>query len=37
MDVIEKALEVASQAHEKQYRKRTKIPYITHPAAVGMM
>jgi (p)ppGpp synthase/HD superfamily hydrolase len=37
MDIIEKALEVASQAHEKQYRKRTKIPYITHPAAVGMI
>jgi (p)ppGpp synthase/HD superfamily hydrolase len=37
MDVIEKALQVASRAHEKQYRKETKIPYITHPVAVGML
>lgn len=37
MDVIEKALQVASQAHEKQYRKCTNIPYITHPVAVGMI
>jgi (p)ppGpp synthase/HD superfamily hydrolase len=37
MDVIEKALQVASQAHENQYRKKTKIPYITHPVAVGMI
>lgn len=37
MDVIEKALQVASQAHENQYRKNTKIPYIIHPVAVGMI
>jgi (p)ppGpp synthase/HD superfamily hydrolase len=37
MDVIEKALQVASKAHEKQYRKKTDIPYITHPVAVGML
>jgi (p)ppGpp synthase/HD superfamily hydrolase len=37
MDVVEKALEVAGQAHDGQYRKGTKIPYITHPAAVGMI
>ncbi|MCQ6281901.1 HD domain-containing protein [Bacillus sp. EB600] len=37
MDVIEKALMMASQAHENQYRKKTKIPYITHPVAVGMI
>lgn len=37
MEIIEKALQIASAAHENQYRKRTKIPYITHPAAVGMI
>jgi (p)ppGpp synthase/HD superfamily hydrolase len=37
MDVIEKALQVASKAHENQYRKNTDIPYIIHPVAVGMM
>jgi (p)ppGpp synthase/HD superfamily hydrolase len=37
MDIIEKALQIASQAHEGQYRKHTKIPYITHPVAVGMI
>ena len=37
MDIIEKALQVASLAHENQYRKRTTIPYITHPVAVGML
>jgi (p)ppGpp synthase/HD superfamily hydrolase len=37
MDVIEKALQVASLAHEKQYRKRTRIPYIIHPVAVGLL
>lgn len=37
MDVIEKALQIAGQAHEGQYRKHSKIPYITHPVAVGMI
>ncbi|MBM4763270.1 HD domain-containing protein [Bacillus sp. B15-48] len=37
MDLIEKALQVASKAHEGQYRKATKTPYITHPVAVGML
>lgn len=37
MNVIEKALQVASRAHADQYRKHTDIPYITHPVAVGMM
>jgi (p)ppGpp synthase/HD superfamily hydrolase len=37
MDVIEKALELASKFHEGQYRKNTDIPYITHPVTVGMM
>ncbi|MBT2692064.1 HD domain-containing protein [Bacillus sp. ISL-55] len=37
MDIIEKALQIASMAHEGQYRKNTKIPYIAHPVAVGMI
>ena len=37
MDVIEKALKTAAKVHEKQYRKGTDIPYITHPVAVGMI
>ncbi|WP_174733353.1 HD domain-containing protein [Mesobacillus harenae] len=37
MNVVDMALEVASVAHDKQYRKQTNIPYISHPAAVGMM
>lgn len=37
MNVIEKALQTASQAHENQYRKNTKIPYLIHPVAVGMI
>lgn len=37
MDIVEKALKIASKSHEGQYRKKTDIPYITHPVAVGMM
>lgn len=37
MELIEKALQVATQAHDGQYRKNTKIPYIMHPVAVGMI
>jgi (p)ppGpp synthase/HD superfamily hydrolase len=37
MDLIEKALQVAAMAHDGQYRKKTNIPYITHPIAVGMI
>lgn len=37
MKLIEMALYVAAQAHEGQYRKNTKIPYIAHPAAVGFI
>lgn len=37
MDVIEKALQIASKAHQGQYRKGTDIPYIAHPVAVGML
>ena len=34
---IEKAIEVAAQAHHGQFRKGTNTPYITHPYAVGLM
>ena len=34
---INQALEFAAQAHLKQIRKGTDIPYITHPYAVGMI
>ena len=37
MNIVEKALELAAQAHDGQYRKGTTIPYITHPVAVGMI
>ncbi|WP_160723779.1 HD domain-containing protein [Bacillus sp. USDA818B3_A] len=37
MDVIEKSLQVAAKAHDKQRRKGSDIPYIVHPVAVGMM
>jgi (p)ppGpp synthase/HD superfamily hydrolase len=37
MEMVEKALHIASKAHEGQYRKLTEIPYITHPVAVGML
>ncbi|WP_419954308.1 HD domain-containing protein [Neobacillus niacini] len=37
MDIVEKALQIASKSHEGQYRKKTDIPYIIHPVAVGMM
>ncbi len=36
MDLIEKAVIFAAKAHEKQVRKGTDIPYITHPYMVGM-
>lgn len=37
MDMIEKAIIVASKAHDGQYRKLTQIPYITHPLSVGLI
>jgi (p)ppGpp synthase/HD superfamily hydrolase len=37
MDVIEKALQIASKAHVNQRRKGSDIPYIVHPVAVGMI
>jgi (p)ppGpp synthase/HD superfamily hydrolase len=35
--IIDHALQIAAIAHEGQYRKNTKIPYIVHPVAVGMI
>jgi (p)ppGpp synthase/HD superfamily hydrolase len=37
MDLVEKALQVAAKAHDHQYRKKSTIPYITHPVGVGMI
>jgi (p)ppGpp synthase/HD superfamily hydrolase len=37
MELIEKALQIASKGHLGQVRKNTDIPYITHPVAVGMI
>ncbi|WP_066306745.1 HD domain-containing protein [Bacillus sp. FJAT-29814] len=37
MDVIDKALQIAGRAHQRQFRKGTDIPYITHPVAVGIL
>ncbi len=34
---IEEAIEVAAEAHQGQYRKGTRTPYITHPYAVGFI
>lgn len=34
---IEEAIEVAAEAHQGQYRKGTRTPYITHPYAVGLI
>ncbi len=38
-DLIGKAIQIAAICHENQYRKNPekKIPYISHPVAVGMM
>lgn len=37
MDIIEKAIIFAANAHRNQVRKSTTIPYITHPFTVGML
>ncbi|GHI00787.1 HD domain-containing protein [Neobacillus kokaensis] len=37
MDVIDKAIQIAGKAHDRQYRKGTDIPYIVHPVGVGMI
>ena len=34
---VEEAIEVAAEAHQGQYRKGTRTPYITHPYAVGLI
>jgi (p)ppGpp synthase/HD superfamily hydrolase len=36
-DLIDRAIEAAAKAHRKQARKGTKIAYITHPFAVGVI
>jgi (p)ppGpp synthase/HD superfamily hydrolase len=36
-DIIDRAIELAVKAHRKQVRKGTKIAYITHPFAVGVI
>ena len=36
-DLIDRAIEIAVKAHQKQKRKGTKIAYITHPFAVGII
>lgn len=35
--MIDKAIQFAAIAHEGQYRKGTKIPYIIHPVSVGFL
>jgi len=35
-DLVERAIETAVKAHEKQKRKGTRIAYITHPFSVGI-
>jgi (p)ppGpp synthase/HD superfamily hydrolase len=37
VDLIDRAIEVAVKAHQKQKRKGTSIAYITHPFAVGII
>lgn len=37
MNLVEKAIVFAAEAHKHQTRKGTEIPYVTHPFAVGMM
>lgn len=35
MKIIEKAIETAAIAHDGQYRKKTSLPYLSHPVTVG--
>ncbi|MCG7344811.1 HD domain-containing protein [Sporosarcina sp. ACRSL] len=37
INIIEQAFQFALEKHDGQYRKGTKIPYITHPFAVAMI
>ena len=36
-DFIDRAIEAAAKAHGRQVRKGTRIAYITHPFAVGVI
>ena len=36
-EMIDLAIEVAAKAHQRQVRKETDIPYITHPLSVGII
>ncbi|MDQ0481153.1 HD domain-containing protein [Guptibacillus hwajinpoensis] len=35
MKIIEKAIETAAIAHDGQYRKKSTLPYLSHPVTVG--
>ena len=35
--MIDKAITFATKAHEGQFRKGTKLPYIVHPLEVGVI
>lgn len=37
MNLIDKAIRRAATAHDGQFRKASKLPYISHPFAVGMI
>ncbi|WP_033828919.1 HD domain-containing protein [Bacillus andreraoultii] len=37
MSIVEKAIEIAAKAHDHQYRKTSKLPYIIHPFSVGIL
>jgi (p)ppGpp synthase/HD superfamily hydrolase len=37
MNLIDQVIEFATYAHRTQKRKGTKIPYISHPFAVGII
>lgn len=37
MHLINKAITIAAEAHDGQYRKATNTRYISHPFAVGMI
>ena len=36
-EILDKAIQFAASMHEGQYRKGTRIPYISHPYAVAML
>ena len=35
--MVDKAITFATKAHEGQFRKGTKLPYIVHPLEVGVI